>query len=263
MEKEMKKSYFAAFDRKLLGREYAFQFIDRDLLKLIALVLMTLGHWAFDIYRVVNSKPLLQFFVAAEYFAPPVFFFFISEGFYYTKSNLRYAKRLLIFAFITQIPNALLFPEGLNLNNLLLHWSVLMTLFLGLLALIVIHCNWNLLLRLTAVAALMAVSHLINCDWAVSGIMIILLFDLLREKPLIRLTAYLVLMIFAVSIMVGHLPDIHAFLKFLLPVWAAGIVITFFYNGKKGHFPLLFKYFFYAWYPLHLLLQWIFRLLTN
>ena len=48
-----------------------------------------------------------------------------------------------------------------------------MTLFLGLLALIVIHCNWNLFLRLTAVAALMAVSHLINCDWAVSGIMII------------------------------------------------------------------------------------------
>lgn len=62
---------------------------------------------------------------------------------------------------------------------------------------------------------------------------------------------------------VSGTPILHAFLKFLLPVWAAGIVITFFYNGKKGYFPLFFKYFFYAWYPLHLLLQWIFRLLAN
>ena len=252
-------SALSSFDRRLRNKEFALQVINRDLLKYIALVLMTLGHWALIIYHIVQSKPFLQFSIAAEYFAPPVFFFFIAEGFHYTGSKSRYAIRLLIFAVITQIPHSLTHPDGLTPYTLFLQWNVIMTLFLGLASLIVLHCKWKLPLRILTIAALMAVSRLLNAEWAVSGIMIMLLFDLLREKPLLRLAGYIVLMFGVICVTLGHFPEISDLLRYLLPVWAAGFVITFFYNGKKGHFPKFSKYFFYIWYPLHLLIQWAFR----
>ena len=259
----IKKSYLSAFDHKLLNKEFPLQFINRDLLKYIALVLMTLGHWQLTVYAIFHSKPLLLLIGALEFFAPPVFFFFIAEGFHYTRSKSKYAIRLLIFAVITQIPHSLASPEGLTLHNLFLQWSVLMTLFLGLAALIVLHCDWKLPLRLPAIAILMGVSWLLNCEWAVSGIMIMLLFDLLREKPLLRLAGYMILTFGIITVSAGYLPDISLFLCHLLPEWSAGIVITFFYNGNKGHFPLFSKYFFYVWYPLHLFLQWLFQMIAK
>lgn len=252
-------SALASFDRRLLNKEFALQVINRDLLKYIALVLMTLGHWALIIYHLLQSKPFMQFSIAAEYFAPPVFFFFIAEGHHYTRSKSKYAIRLLVFAVITQLPHSLTHPDGITLYTLFLQWNVIMTLFLGLVALIVLHCKWKLPLRILTIAALMAVSWLLNAEWAVSGIMIMLLFDLLREKPLLRLAGYIVLMFGVTCVTLGHFPGMSDLLRYLLPVWAAGIVITFFYNGKKGHFPRLSKYFFYIWYPLHLLLQWAFQ----
>ncbi len=262
-EKVIKKSYFSTFDRKLLNKEFFLQFINRDMLKYIALVLMTLGHWQLTIYAILQSKPLLQILGSMVFFAPTVFFFFISEGFHYTKSKSKYAIRLLIFAVITQIPHSLTYPGGLTLHNLFLEWSVLMTLFLGLVALIVLKCEWKLPLRLLTIAVLMGVSWLLNCEWAVSGIMIILLFYLLREKPLIRLASYVILMFGVATVSLGYLPDKFTFLCYLLPAWSAGIIITFFYNGKKGHFPLFSKYFFYIWYPLHLFLQWLFQIIMK
>lgn len=262
--KEKKVSFPSALERKLLDKKLALQFIDRDLLKYIALILMTIGHWSLDIYKyILPSRPLFRFIVAAEYFAPPVFFFFIAEGAHYTGSRSRYAARLLILAAVTQIPYALTYPGGLTLYDLFLHWNVIMTLFLGLCALIVIHSERRLPLRLLTVAALMAVSWLLDCEWKVSGIMIMLLFDLLRQRPLLRLMAYTVLMFAVDCVMVRSIPALADYLHFLLPVWSAGVVITFFYNGRKGRFPLFSKYFFYVWYPLHLLLQWLFQIIQE
>ena len=95
-EKVIKKSFLSDLDRKLLNKDFPLQLINRDLLKYIALALMTLGHWQLTVYALFHSKPLLMIVGALEFFAPPVFFFFISEGFHYTKSRSKYAIRLLI-----------------------------------------------------------------------------------------------------------------------------------------------------------------------
>ena len=65
--------------------------INRDLLKWTALFFMGIGHFLlytaeeFRFFGLPN--PFLKFFVMMEYFAPPVFFFFISEGYSYTHSK--------------------------------------------------------------------------------------------------------------------------------------------------------------------------------
>ena len=249
-----------AFDEKLRNKEFCTQILSRDALKYLALMLMTFGHWIFQIYRLIPFKPILRIGLAVEFFAPPVFFFFIAEGYHYTKSKKKYALRLLLCALITQIPHTLV-AEQRTFSMLFLRWSVLMTLFLGLLALIVLHSQWKLPLRLLAIAGLIGFSRLILAEWYVCGIVLILAFDLLREKPLLRLAVFEVLMFLTMMYQTMYFPDARTFLRYYVAPMAAGIVITFFYNGKQGKFPAFSKYFFYIWYPLHLLLQWLFGLL--
>ena len=240
-------------ESKLLNKEFFLQILNRDQLKYIAIILMTLGHWALKLAKYGKLRALLKFAVSAEFFAPPVFFFFIAEGFHYTKSPKKYAIRLLICAVITQIPHTLVLPDH-TLKTFLLQWNVIMTLFLGLLALIVIHSTLELWQRILAVTGLLVVSRLIMSEWWVSGIIIILCFDLLREKPLKRFLAVEVLIIIAMIFQVG-VPDLRIFTYYYLPPMLAVVAITFFYNGNKGHFPQVSKYFFYVWYPLHLLIE--------
>lgn len=233
------------------------RFLDRSLLKGTALLLMTLGHWCFHIYRLSGSAILLRFLLAAEFFAPPVFFFFLAEGFRHTRSKKQYALRLLTAAVITQIPHAMIDPDGFTLRSLLLKWSVLMTLFLGLLTLIVLHSSRKLPVRIAGIAALAAISLLLHCEWAVGGIAVILCFDLLRERPLLRLGIFSVLVAAMICVSVMGIPTQTHILRYAVPQWCAGLLITFCYNGKKGELPACFKYFFYIWYPLHLLLSWV------
>lgn len=259
------ESGLSALNRKLSDREFLLQVINRDLLKYIALILMTMGHWVVDIYKNIPSteaaKCMIRFFLAAQYFAPPVFMFFITEGFHYTRSKKKYAIRLLAFAVITQIPHAMTYPEGLTLYTLFRKWSVIMTLFLGLAALIVLHCGWKLPLRLFVITGLMGISWLLGCEWAVGGIVIMLFFDLFRDQPLFRFAGFTVLIFAVMCVTIGGLPNKTAFFRFIVPAWTAGIFITFFYNGKKGRFPLFSKYFFYVWYPLHLFMLGVFQMI--
>ena len=259
-EESNNQGSWAVLEQRLRERTVPTQIINRDLLKYIALVLMTVGHWAFDLYKSFEwfqVKSLLQIALAVQFFAPPVFFFFIAEGYHYTKSKEKYAVRLFVFALITQVPHALAGPDGLTAQSLFLQWSVLMTLFLGLMALIALHGPWKLPLRLLAVAACMGVSYLLKTEWRVSGICIILLFDLLRRRPLLRFGLYIFLVYAAIIMEIGGLPGMRDFWRYLVPMYCAGIVITFFYSGKRGHFPAFSKYFFYVWYPLHLFLKWL------
>lgn len=77
------------------------------------------------------------FLMQAALFAPPVFFLFIAEGFRYTRSRKKYAMRLLLFAVITQVPFCLVNFGTIFTVDALLNWNIFLTLFLGLLALIV------------------------------------------------------------------------------------------------------------------------------
>ena len=248
-----------AADRKPFAEKL--RFLNRDALKYLALFLMTLGHWEFHIYHITNNKPLLLFSIAAQFFAPPVFFFFIAEGYHYTKSKKQYALRLGLCTLITQIPHTLSWPDY-TWKTLFLQWSVLLTLFLGLLSLIVIHSTWKLPLRLLCIAGMAALSRIVRAEWAVGGIVLILCFDLLREKkPLLRFAAFTAVTFAVVCVQVQGLPSPKQYLRLFLPVMLGGLTAVFCYNGKKGHFPTVSKYVFYIWYPLHLLLSWVFGLL--
>ena len=80
--------------------------IDRDTIKYIAAIPMAIGHFTGFVWagRTNPGDSLLLFLLTqTALIAPPIFFFFIAEGFRYTHSAKAYALRLLIFAAAAQI----------------------------------------------------------------------------------------------------------------------------------------------------------------
>lgn len=241
--------------RKLLQEDSPLRILNRDALKWIALVLMTAGHF-WSVYRHHIPRQLNLPALVLQHFAPPVFFFFIAEGFHYTRSRKKYALRLLIFAVITQIPHAL-GKNGIVLHDVFLFWSVLLVLFLGLISLMILHSSRKLPLRLAEIAALCGVSILLHAEWGATGILAILCMDLLRERPLIRLCVIPLLVVIHNIVLAGGLILTRLVAGMILMWVLAMLLITFCYNGKKGHFPRFSQYAFYVWYPLHLLIRWV------
>ncbi len=221
----------------------------------------------------------------------PVMAFLIAEGYHHTSNLRRYASRLALFAFISQIPYGLLWGFSGN---------VLITLLLGLASIHAIERLSSPLSKIGAVGVAIAASSF--CDWGIIGPLLICLFHVKRGEgpkgiatsmvvPLVVLGLPAVGYLFAIvggqelafspaasaaqvsALATLGLPTLaNATLigdaLFLLPshtiaageigyvfagVLAATILLTR-YRGRRGR-PL--KWFFYLYYPLHLGILWL------
>ena len=171
----------------------------------------------------------------------PIFCFLLIEGFMYTRNVWKYAFRLLLFAFISELPFDLAFSGFLFANH---YQNVFFTLFLGLCALIAIKFiedkfaeNWIIkyLLIIPATVVFMLIAYFLKTDYAYMGVLTIVVMYLLRNSKILEMTAGCVIL----TIM--SLTEITAFFT-IIPVSK--------YNGERG---LNMKYVFYAFYPMHLL----------
>ena len=205
-----------------------------------AAVVLIEGSWTAGIRAVSYSQYL--FLRGVGRLAFPIYCFLLVEGFLHTRDIRRYLLRLLVFGLISELPFNLAFRSSLFSTS---YQNVYFTLFLGLLAVwayaqVVKKLpapRWaGVLLGLLAAAPWVVAAELLNTDYGLWGSGLILVMYLLRHFPLWRdLSSALVLYQSSPLEVVGYL-------DFLL---------FHFYNGQRGRQP---KYFFYLFYPCHLLL---------
>ncbi|MGN0621434.1 MAG: TraX family protein [Porcipelethomonas sp.] len=106
--------------------------ISSDVLKLLAVIAMTIDHIAW-IYVPFASFPGQLMHIIGR-IAAPIMCFMIAEGYAHTRDPIRYAKRLGLFALISHFPYVF-FESG---RFALIHQtSIMLPLFLGLIALII------------------------------------------------------------------------------------------------------------------------------
>lgn len=174
----------------------------------------------------------------------PIFCFLLVEGFLHTKNVKKYALRLGLFALISEIPFDLAFNERILEVS---YQNVFFTLLIGLLMLIGLkyfeetlppHVSW---LRFIVALTCILFAVFLRTDYDAFGVMLIFLLYEFRSLPKLRCIAGAILMLFNST---------TGCLAFLL-IW--------FYNGERG--KQLPKYFFYAFYPVHLLVLWLVRML--
>ncbi len=248
-----------------------YKVLNRDIMKYLALIPMLIGHMIAWINLMQHpDKPLalydlpvpLLIIAGLSLFCPPVMFFFIADGYRYTRSRKNYALRLLLFACITQPFDWLVFVPiyGWRTSN------VIITLFFGLLAIIAWESGFRLWLRILLTALCAGATLLLQSAWMLFGVLFILFLHVFREKPKARAIAYGTLALVHVLLnltSLGQVPTgkLLLYMLVMLAMFAAAyICMTVFYNGKKGRHPVFAKWFFYVFYPAHYLLIYLVRL---
>lgn len=179
----------------------------------------------------------------------PLFCFLLIEGYYHTRSKVKYGMRLAMFALISEIP----FDLGFMSHVLeFTYQNVFFTLFFGFMTIwgIDAFCTWigkkiqgktkfvpYILGTVLITAAGAVIVELLRTDYASIGVITIVLMYLLHPKS------------YAGSMALGCLA-----LTVRMPVEFtsfATVPLAALYNGTRG---LKLKYFFYLFYPVHILL---------
>lgn len=232
--------------------------VNRDILKLMAMLFMLLDHmWATII-------PGNQWMTFVGRMAFPIFAFQIAEGFYYTSDFKKYAKRLLIFAIISEIPFNL-FYGGSFLYPF--HQNVLFTLLLGLIAIRYLDKfvkertfkNGSLaVLILLAATAVAAVGF---TDYGAMGVLTVVVFYIFKNRPFSWLFQLISLFLLNVYFFNGMFIPIEIFGKvyeFQTQGFAIlALIPIYLYNGRKGSGGNFLKYGMYIFYPLHMLILYL------
>ncbi len=187
-------------------------------------------------------------------FSFPVYCFLLVEGFYHTRSRGRYLRNLLLFALVSEIPFDLAFYNTLLETDF---QNVFLTLAIGLMALWLAEGLWNrlrsrfvemdttspsaiwllrFLTGLLSVVPAALLAEALNTDYGGWGVAVIYVFYLLHDRKTLAAVAGVAIMTIMQEIEIFGFPGIFAIRA---------------YNGTRGKQP---KYFFYIFYPAHLLI---------
>lgn len=234
---------------------------DGAFLKILAIVTMLIDHvtvdfgmnYGYTVYEIGRGIGRIAF---------PIFCFLLAEGFYYTKSRWKYIARLLIFAAVSEIPFDMAFSGTLFDSS---YQNVFFTLMFGGLAITLIglvdgdrgkageappvsNVFLRFLLILIATAGCALGAEFLSTDYGAGGVCTIIVMYVLaeRKKPAYDLMRVRIsnTLGFAVGVLLlGLTCGSIEYLAFV------DLIFIWFYNSKRGR---QLKYFFYAFYPVHL-----------
>lgn len=165
----------------------------------------------------------------------PIFCFLLVEGFGRTRDVKKYALRLGVFALISEIPFDLAMKAKVFDFT---YQNVYFTLLIGLLTMVAFDFIGKrkqktvvkLILSAGALALGAVVAELLNTDYGAIGVISIMLLYILRHNKVWQIVGGCLVFLWEFTAPLAFIP-------------------IGFYNGKRG---LRLKYFFYAFYPLHL-----------
>lgn len=211
-------------------------------LKLIAITSMIIDHYG-AIFA--PHEPIFRY---AGRLAFPIFCFLLVEGFIHTRDIKKYGQRLLIFAFISEIPFDLAFYGSIGFE----HQNIFFTLFIGLAMMYYLDKsqeNWN---KVSIVSIAMILAFIFVVDYNIIGIIYILVFYLTKDMVRIKRLPLIAIILSIVNL--GFVNMAQQFSLLSLP-------LLFFYNGELGPVNSWIKKFFYLFYPLHLALFYIIQII--
>lgn len=171
----------------------------------------------------------------------PLFCFLLVEGFMHTRNIRRYAVRLLLFAFVSELPFNLAFTGRIFYPG---YQNVFFTLFIGLITMwgcriieekTQFHVILQYVLGIFFVIMGAWFAEWLQTDYAGIGVLCIMALYLFRKNRTLQVLAGALAFCWEIPAPLAFVP-------------------VAFYNGRRG---LKMKYFFYIFYPVHLLVLYL------
>lgn len=226
-------------------------------LKMIAITAMTIDHFAHLVYPGFPVNPLAIFLHIIGRLTAPIMWFFICEGYHYTRDRKKYALRLFVFAIISHFAHN--FAFGINFipfrTGIFNQTSVMYPLFIAVLVLWLQDADmmkeW-----LKRVIIFVLIWSAFPADWSCIAVLAIL--GMYKNRGNLK-RQMLIMMIWVI---------VYAIVSFLFVDRVYGIIQPFVilvypllkqYNGERGNAKWT-KWLFYIYYPAHLVVLGILRI---
>ena len=229
-------------------------------LKLIAIIAMTIDHGTDLLYPGFPSEPapLALHFIGR--LKAPIMWFFVCEGYHYTRNVKKYMLRLGIFAVISHF--AYCFGFGISLNpfegGIFNRTSVMYPLFIAVVVLYMEDNANSLKAWQKKLIQTILIFSAFPADWSCVAVMAILGMYSQRgnlEKQMVKMMEW-VLVYGIVS---------YFFVSKVYAIELIGVLMVYpvlkLYNGERGRAGWM-KWFFYVYYPLHLIVIGVIRVLV-
>lgn len=264
----------------IYNRGWSLKIISGTQIKIIATIAMIIDHFGVIILGAVTElvwfpmmvnglltpeqyneiDRLIRLLYSVGDMAFPLFCFLISEGFRYTHNRKKYIGRMILFAFISELPFDIAFFSATPTmaKTYPFYWKYQNVLFSYCIALICLSGIENIktnckasngrekfLIVLFIIACVLIIAffaELFKCDYGAFCVLLIVAFYMLRGRKVIQ--AMCLLIVYMVT--TGEQVNIFV-------VIAALIILS--YNGKEG--MKISKYFFYFFYPAHITIMYI------
>lgn len=235
-------------------------------LKLIACTFMLLDHvmkvfqaellayLSYPVYSIISSFGTVAFFIFA---------YMVAEGVRHTHDVRRYMLRLLIFALISEVPFRL--AKGIILYvppfSLFGTQNVIFTFLYGVIACVAYDyfCDrgkwgygWGCVVFMTLLA------FILETDYYSYGVMTVFLMYIVKERRQRLILLSVMILFFFITgeimpeiLLYGFTPSsLYRYVSVLI-ISQLNVLLLSFYNGSRGRGG---RYFFYIFYPVHLLL---------
>lgn len=237
--------------------------LSRDGIKSIAMLTMALNHAA--VIFLIPGTFLYELLVDVGYFTAITMCYFLVEGYGYTRSRRSYMYRLLAFAVISELPFCLAFTTDGILEFCGL--NMLFTLFTCFLIIAALEGSGSKGQKRLAVFLLLLISACVPGDWGVFAQAFTLLFlRARRSREELKRVYWCAALFFGLADFIEKMgrmplvPNVLSTLGGMAAIGASGFCIIYLYNGKRAERGKnVFKWFFYLFYPAHLLILGLIR----
>lgn len=246
-----------------LKKDKNMRMLNRDAIKYIAMLTMLLNHIA-NIFMTPRTF-IYEAFIDIGYFTAITMCYFLVEGYEYTRSKKKYAMRLFLFAVISQVPYCMALTEDKIIEFVRL--NMIFTLFLCFLIIYTVNEVKNTELKRIVIIFIIMLSLI--CDWGgLAPVFTLLFIRAGKSKAKLKEAFAVSAFSFGLCNFINNLENLSIGVSLAYAVGSAlgivlsGSVIVYLYNGKRMTTGRTFsKWFFYIFYPAHLLVLGIIRIM--
>ncbi|MGN0107298.1 MAG: TraX family protein [Hominilimicola sp.] len=236
------------------------QGLNSNALKFIAIIAMTIDHLVCVVFP---DYPTDWWIIALHMIGritAPIMWFFIAEGYHHTHNLKKYAVRLFVFALISHFAYNFAFgipfiPFQTSVFN---QTSVIWSLAWGLVALAI--SDSDTLKQWQKIALIFIICAVTFCsDWSCIAVLAIVGIGSHRGDFKRQMTEMMIYVFFYALVYFLFINKIYGVLQMFA---ALSMPILKAYNGERGNWKGM-KWFFYLYYPAHLVLCGIIRILLH
>ncbi|MBQ8761809.1 MAG: hypothetical protein IJZ26_00610 [Clostridia bacterium] len=221
--------------------------LNRNILKYIAVIAMLLDHIALMLIPAYTALWVVLRVIGR--LTAPIMCYFLAQGFFYTSNKFKYGLRLFIFALISQFAYTFAFFNSFFVFD----FNFIFTLFLCFLMLGAYTKILNPFIKWACVILIILLTY--PCDWGLYAPLLVLMFYILKDYKQQQIMAFVLITLLFVVYQI--LTNVFSNISIIFPIIQLGLLlfipVIYLYNQQSGSKNRFHKWFFYIFYPLHLI----------